>query len=148
MYWQKQKDAFWRDVTGLGSSGMYFLLIILFFVLGQTRIGLQLIVGYGITYVISGIIKLTYFKDRPKKQNYNDGLEKIDASAFPSVHAARATFTALILSKIFQPTQWFVFGLTLLVCYSRIIVNKHDWKDVLGGIVLGAVAFWAITNLP
>ena len=145
MYWQKQKDAFWRDLSGLGSSGLYFLLIIFFFIQGHERIALQLIVGYCATYVISGIIKLTYFKDRPKKQNYHDGLEKIDASAFPSVHSSRAILIALLLSKNFQTTPWFLTVIALLVCYSRIKVHKHDWKDVLGGIVLGALAFWTIS---
>ncbi len=135
-------------MTGLGSSGVYFLLIIFFFVIAHKKTALQLIVAYGITYVIAGIIKLTYFKDRPKKQNYNNGLEKIDASAFPSVHSARATAIALILSKTFPQAQWFFATITLLVCYSRIKVHKHDWKDIFGGIVLGIVAFWAVTMLP
>lgn len=148
MFWQKQKNAFWRDVTGLGSSGVYFLLIIFFFVIAHKKTALQLIVAYGITYVIAGIIKLTYFKDRPKKQNYNNGLEKIDASAFPSVHSARATFTALLLSQTFQQTRWFFASIAILVCYSRIKVHKHDWKDILGGVLLGAVTFYAITMLP
>jgi len=147
MFWQKQKDEFWRDVTGLGSSGLYFLLIIFFFLAKQPLLARKLIVGYALTYLISGVIKLTFFKNRPHRESYHTSLEKIDASAFPSVHSARAIFIALALSTTVPSAHVFFITIALLVCYSRIPVHKHDWKDVIGGILLGTATFWAITTL-
>jgi len=148
MFWQKQKADFWRDVTSLGSTGFYFIIILFFIANQKTILALQLLAGYVISYGIAILIRLAYFKNRPKKETYNNTIEKIDASSFPSVHTARTVFITNVLAAQFsQMTTTFFIILTALVCYSRIAIKKHDWKDILGGIALGFITFWLIKML-
>ena len=149
MFIQKQKQDFWRDITSLGGAWIYFTIILLLFAVGQTKISAEILTGFFIMYFTAVIIRLFYFKNRPKKETYNSTLEKIDASAFPSVHSARAVFLALTFSKLFNSMQasTLLFAIAGIVCYSRIAIKKHYWTDVIGGIVLGILTFFAVNKL-
>jgi membrane-associated phospholipid phosphatase len=46
------------------------------------------------SYVFGSLIKLFYFKPRPKEQAYKNLLQKIDASSFPSVHTSNSFIVA------------------------------------------------------
>lgn len=146
---QKQLQDFWRDITSIGSTLLYFIITLPFFAADKTSIALQLITGYFLIYLVAGAIKLVYFKNRPAKENYTNFAEKIDASAFPSIHSARTIFMALTLGKMFDTTiiTAFFLAVTALVCYSRIAIKKHYWSDVIGGIVLGLLTFLIINKL-
>ena len=90
------------------------------------------------------VIRSIYTKNRPDKQEYKNYLEKIDALSFPSWHTARIVYLALIFSYLFNNNLLtLLFTLVaILVAYSRVYLKRHDYWDVLGGIVLGVVAFW------
>ena len=67
-------------------------------------------------------------------------MEKLDASSFPSIHAARATFLFIILSKfLFVGDIYgaFLGFMLFLVFYSRVYLKKHYWIDVIVGGVVG-----------
>ena len=87
------------------------------------------------------LIRLIYYKDRPLKQKHQNIIERIDASSFPSMHTARVVFLTIILwEPLDNPLlQGMVIVLALMIAYSRIYLQKHDWMDLLGGTVLGAV---------
>ena len=151
MFFQKQKQDFWRDITTFGGAYFYFILTIMLYILGEAGVSLEIFIGFFAIYLTAIIIRLFYFKNRPKKEAYNNIAEKIDASSFPSVHSARAVFLALSISKIFEKPEMTALVILLagLVCYSRIAIKKHYWTDVIGGIILGLAAFWLIKqNMP
>ena len=143
MFFQKQKQDFWRDITTFGGAYFYFTLVLLFFAVGKTNFALKLTAGFFVIYFTAIIIRLFYFKNRPKKESYDNLLGKIDASSFPSVHSARVVFLALTLSEFSDSFQvkvsLLLFIIAGAVCYSRIAIKKHYWIDVNGGIFLGQI---------
>ncbi len=140
-------DEAFRDLTSLGSFWFALLLLTLIVVLGEYLLLSQLTIGIIVTLIVVSGVKLAYFKQRPKKQIYHNFLERIDASSFPSLHAARSLVIALIVANHFGNLQTTIFliGLAVLVAYSRIYLKKHFWTDVIGGWVLGSIVFWLIT---
>lgn len=100
-------------------------------------------------------IKFIYYKDRPKPQAHHNWRQKIDASSFPSIHTARATVFmcfGFLLSYILyhQNAQQLTTSAIILIvasiifylmiAYSRIILKKHFFIDVVFGTLLGLVA--------
>lgn len=139
-------EALFRDITALGGLVIYsFLTVLMFFI--NIPLAVTLIIGFFITFIATILIRSIYFKHRPKKQEYHNFIEKIDASSFPSLHAARITFLFFIfsfyLSNILATSL--LFSLSLLIIYSRIYLQKHDVKDIIGGIILGALTY-ILTN--
>lgn len=149
MFLEKQLADFWRDITSLGSTIMYFIIVIPLFFANQTQIAIKLSIGYILIYLIAGAIKLAYFKNRPRKENYHNFIEKIDASAFPSIHSARITLLAIEISKLINETiaTSFLFIIAGLVCYSRIAIKKHYLTDIIGGIILGILTALTVVKL-
>ena len=92
--------------------------------------------------VAAAMIKLVYKTDRPSPESKNSWFETYQSGSFPSIHTARITYLAAILA-VFGMIPPFLsillFILTALVGYSRIILKKHYYKDVVGGFALGAL---------
>lgn len=142
---QKQLWEFFRDVTSWGGFAVYLLVTLLYI---KSPLFINLLFGFFFTAVIVIAIRLFYFKNRPKQEEHANFIEKIAASAFPSLHTARTVFLALLLSRYYnQIYLTAAFALVAaLVAYSRIYLQKHDWSDVAGGIVI-AVAGFIISSL-
>jgi membrane-associated phospholipid phosphatase len=128
------------ELTLLGGILFYLLFMLILFLSGEYTycffFGLALILIYFITF----IIRLFYFKQRPNKANYRNFLEKIDASSFPSIHAARSTFIFIFLVFFYSKIYYLIPLYTLLflgVLFSRIYLKKHDYIDLFGGIIMG-----------
>ena len=135
---------FFEEVTFLGGILFYSLFIFWFLSKRQYNLVLILCFGLSIIYLATLVIRFFHFKPRPKRIRYNNFLEKIDASSFPSIHSARATFLFLFLFLFFIDSYvllFLIFFLSIFVLYSRIYLMKHYWEDILGGVVLGAIAF-------
>ncbi len=137
--------TFFRDVTTFGGALFYILLAIAVGLFGEDALFWRLVWGFLITMVVVVGSRIVYFKSRPTRQTYTNFIEKLDASAFPSWHMARASFLAMILGAgqdwLLQGLLWMV---ALLVGYSRIYLKKHDYGDVLAGLVLGVVTGWLV----
>lgn len=143
---QKQLHEFFRDITAMGGFAASLLIILLFI---SSPLLIPLLVGSALTAGIIVLIRIFYFKPRPKKEDYANLLEKIDASSFPSLHAARIVFLTILFSVHFA-NQYLTILCTIvaiLVAYSRIYLQKHDWIDVIGGIVVGVVAYFITSSL-
>jgi len=131
-----------EEITTLGGLMFYSLFLFWFLFKGEYFLFIILILGQIIIYLGTLIFRLVYFKHRPEKIKYKSFLEKVDASSFPSIHAARVTFLSIFLI-------WFIVNdilligliaiLAILVFYSRIYLKKHDIVDIIGGILLGIV---------
>lgn len=141
MVMQKYYDEFFRDMSALGSSWFIGIIIVISYVLKQNRLALSILIGLVLSYLIMGIVRLIYFKDRPKKEKYIGILTKIDASSFPSAHAMRAAYIAIVTGNYFNNLILTIFLtiIALIVCYSRIYIKKHYLSDVIGGIVIGII---------
>ncbi len=143
---QKHIHEFFRDITAMGGLAASILLILLF---AFSPLLVPLIVGSIITASAVILIRIFYFKNRPKKETYANFWQRIDASSFPSLHTARIVFLAMIFSVHFA-NQYLTILCTIvaaLVSYSRIYLNKHDWVDVLGGVVLGMLTYFITANI-
>ena len=139
---------FFEEITFFGGIAFYLFVIILLLISQKYIFALRLFLGLMIIYLITFVIRLFYFKDRPKKMEYTSLLEKIDASSFPSIHAARITYLFLFIlfssSFFLNPSVNILMGVvSLLVVYSRIYLYKHDIVDVLAGVILGGFAMIA-----
>jgi membrane-associated phospholipid phosphatase len=136
---------FFEEITFLGGIAFYLFVIILFIISQEYVLSLRLFLALIIIYFMAFVIRLFYFKDRPEKVTYTNFLERIDASSFPSIHAARLTYLFLFIlfsSPFFiQPIVKIIIGAVfLLAVYSRIYLSKHDIVDVLAGVILGGFA--------
>ena len=134
----------WRDLTSLGSIVFYALLSFSVLLFAEFNLFWQLLFGFVLTLAVISLTRAIYFRSRPNHRTYKNLLEKIDASSFPSVHAARCIFLALALGNHFQNfylTSFFVLT-ALTIMYSRIVLKKHDWIDLTAGTVLGIIVFW------
>ena len=143
----KYLPILFRDITTFGGAFFYGLIVLLAFAFNQTSLAVNLILGFVISLIILVPIRLLYFRNRPQKQTYSNLLERIDASSFPSWHTTRIVFLAITAVFYFQNIilSSVSIALALLVCYSRIYLKKHDWIDLLGGIVLAGVTYWIVT---
>ena len=143
---KKYLNILFRDLTTFGGAIFYALMVLLALAFDQTTLALDLILGFMISLIILIPIRLLYFKNRPQKQTYSNFLERIDASSFPSWHTARIVLLAL--GAIFYFQNIFVSSISIvlavLVGYSRIYLRKHDWMDLLGGIILAGVTYWIV----
>ena len=142
----KQIHEFFRDVTAKGGFAASLLLILLFF---YSPLLMPLIFGSVITASVVILIRIFYFRHRPKKETYTNLWQRIDASSFPSLHRARIVFLALLFSAYFA-NHYVTILCTVtaaLVAYSRIYLHKHDWIDVVGGAAVGAATFLIIVKL-
>jgi membrane-associated phospholipid phosphatase len=147
----KYVHIFFRDVTSLGGAFFYGLVSLLALAAGETELFIRLVIGFVLCVAITSLIRIFYFRNRPAKQDYYNFLERIDASSFPSLHTARIVFICITLAYFFwnnfqnnYTTAFFTF-VAVIVAYSRIYLKKHDWWDLLGGVVLGTIVFWIAT---
>jgi hypothetical protein len=73
--------------------------------------------------------------------------DKSDNNSFPSNHAATAFAAATTLNLRYG---WEVglpaYGMATLVGVGRVEGDKHYWKDVIAGAVIGSFAGWLFTD--
>ncbi|HLD39863.1 MAG TPA: phosphatase PAP2 family protein [Candidatus Nanoarchaeia archaeon] len=143
---QKHLNEFFRDITAIGGFAASVLLILLFI---SSPLLIPLIAGSVITAGVIVLIRIFYFKNRPKKETYHTFWERIDASSFPSLHTARIVFLAILFSAYFSNRYLSILcAITAaLVSYSRIYLKKHDWWDLAGGVVLGAATYFLVIKI-
>ena len=138
-----------RDITSLASVPIFILLFLLLLSLQEFVLFFQLFFGLVFIFASIVLVRTFYYRDRPNKQLYHNWVERMDASSFPSMHTARAFFLALIFSHFFNQLYATIFLLLLaaLISGTRIVMKKHDWIDVSGGVVLGIIACWLSTAI-
>ena len=138
-------NEFIRDFTAFGD-----LLVILFlsFIILEIKDFIFVFLGLVFIQIICYGIKAVFFKERPNKEKHNSFLEKINASSFPSIHTARATFvyTAWFFFTNYQFKVLFLL-LILIVALTRVFLKKHYKIDVVAGFILGIIVFFAMFKL-
>jgi undecaprenyl-diphosphatase len=104
------------------------------------RLGERIVIVIALTWLCTILLKLFFQRPRP------DGDQKlfylnIDANSFPSGHATRAGGLVVVLAPLLS--GWGVFALVvwaLSVCISRIALGLHYVSDMVGGLLVGAIA--------
>ena len=142
----RQKNDLIRDISSFGSLFAYLFVLFVFLIQKNYVLFNKLAIGLLFIYAIVIIIRSVYFKDRPKKYPHSTFIERLDASSFPSLHAARITFLYAIFINYFKNYIFLILGVILvaLVSYSRIYLKKHDKTDVFVGIFLGVVVYFVV----
>ena len=143
---KRQKSDLIRDFTSLGSLIGYILFLVFLLALGNFYLLRKAAIGLVLIYIVIIIIRTFYFKERPEKISHKSYIESLDASSFPSLHSARISFLSAILMKYYNNIYFSTLAalIVLAVCYSRIKLKKHDFADVIFGILLGILAYFAI----
>ena len=139
-------SEFFRDITSLGGTPFYLLVLLSVFLLGLFSLFSQLLFGFVFTFGVVVLIRTFYFKKRPEPKQVHNFIERIDAASCPSWHSARIVFMALQFMYFLQNRYLttLLAVMALLVSYSRINLRQHDWWDVIGGAVLGIVSYWIV----
>lgn len=128
-----------RDFTSMGS--LLFLIMLSFLLARNFSELIFLVFGLILLELVSAFLKLLLFKHRPEKESYTNVIEKISASSFPSVHAARSTFIYSYFAYLYTGTykSYLFILIVVLVGVTRIVLKKHYYIDVLAGVLLGVV---------
>ncbi|MGV8150727.1 MAG: phosphatase PAP2 family protein [Candidatus Woesearchaeota archaeon] len=133
-------DIGFQQLTELGGAVITGIIAvtILFF---DVSLAIRIILGIIGVMIISYLIKILFFKQRPKKQSTDTFIKRIDASSFPSVHSARITTFVFWIILYFGNIYLSVFAalIGISVAYSRVYLKKHYWNDVTGGIVIAII---------
>lgn len=137
-------DEVMRDTTALGGLAVYGFVAALFLLLGKTDVFVMLTVGLALCYGVIAPIRLLFFKVRPDRQRFSGFFTKIDAGSFPSMHSARSTVLAILLAQVFtEPLIRTLLVLGVLsVIVTRVLLKRHYVRDVIGGVVVGAIVGW------
>ena len=143
------KKGFWKDITAFGSTFFFFVVLAFLISLGYTTLFFQLLFSFLFSGAVVTIARLLYFKPRPKPTEHTNFIERIDASSFPSWHAALIVLLAITFHLFFENKyiSLILIALALIVCYSRIRLQKHDWIDIGGGILLGVLTYWLTVKI-
>ena len=122
----------------------------LFLIMGIAAVGLS-------DFTSSQIIKDSVMRYRPSHNTlltdqlhfyrFSDGaFYKGGQYGFVSSHAANffavCTFAWLVLRKWYPKIGWLMFGVALLVSFSRLYLGVHYLSDLIGGALLGTLFAW------
>lgn len=134
------KQQGWKAMTMLGNMYVVFPLALIFLAVEKV-LGMKLLIGFLGISGIAMLIRLVYFRERPKKRPTRNLYQKIDASSFPSIHAARSFFFAMTLTRYYQDVfiGGALFVVAVLIAFSRYKLRHHYASDIIGGVSLGLV---------
>lgn len=142
---------FFKIVSFLGEGGVFFIIASIIFLLFKNtrKLGLTILLSLGVGALFTNVI-IKNLVARPRPFNANEqyrefwlfvsGKEQSEFS-FPSGHATAtmASMTALFLSCN-KKWSWIGFIFAIIMAISRVYLILHYATDVIGGLVVGALA--------
>jgi len=141
--------AWLNELTSLGGMVFYLINIVILLAKGLYIHVFWLIIGLIMILGSFYLIRFFYFKERPvKKKKGKSLLTRLDASSFPSVHAARITFLCITYIYLINEIYFrilFIF-IWVLVLLSRYLLKKHYLIDVVVGSLLSVIYFYFISE--
>jgi len=141
-------EKIFKEITLAGSGATNILIIAILLIIGETRAFILLTACLIISIALTVLIRSLYFKNRPKKQNYKNFIEKIDASSFPSLHSMRVAMYLFIFTALYGYIAFIIFlPISIIVVISRLILKKHDIYDVSFGFVIGLIISYILVLL-
>jgi len=131
-------DQTFTAITTFGSPVFYILVIL---ILLKINVNFAIIVFLSLIFIeiFCGLIKFFFHKERPNPQERTNFFDRIDANSFPSIHSARISFLAIVLSLYYRDAFFTAIGIILMfaVGYSRVYLKRHDYIDVMCGFLIG-----------
>ncbi len=142
----KVVDVVMEDASAIGGLVIQGLLVVVFW--RSRHPGWKaLMAGFVAAHLVTYIIRSVFFRNRPKKRGHTNTIERLDASSFPSLHAARTGASMGLLMLMFDQLVPVFGGLIVLVAVSRISLKHHDIWDVLSGLFLGGLIAWGASTV-
>ena len=144
----RNSRLFFHAVSLIGLPPAYIVVLLFLWRSGfehAGRIGMAFIA----IEILCGAIKLVYPKERPEKMPRRNLIERYEAGGFPSIHSARITALAVMVNSFYSDALLLSAGIALVIFvgYSRMYLKHHYFKDVIGGIVIGAIISLAASML-
>jgi membrane-associated phospholipid phosphatase len=65
-------------------------------------------------------------------------------NCFPSTHCTICTIASLAVWRANRRTGLWLMGSTVLICLSTLFTRQHYLLDVVAGVVLGGLVWWAV----
>ncbi|HIH14338.1 MAG TPA: phosphatase PAP2 family protein [Nanoarchaeota archaeon] len=129
-----------KDTSAFGGIPIGIFIALFSLAVGNLTLFYQLGGALALNYGIAAIIRTVKFEKRPDNTPAGKSwLSKIDASSFPSLHAARIFSFVIILGIYFSSTYLYALLIptAVLVCYLRICLKRHYLQDIIAGATLG-----------
>lgn len=138
-------DAFFSRITHLGDGGVFWIVLtVLFLILPKTRrLGLCLALGLILDALLCNVL-IKPLVGRIRPYDLRPQIELLVSApsdfSFPSGHTA-VSFAAVAALWRAKSRLWIAaLVLALLIAFSRLYLYLHYPTDVLGGMVVGAIA--------
>ena len=155
--------SFFVNITELGDSFWYFLILIIVFLIFflSNKINLISIKNYSYfrnfsifsliylvaTGVITQAIKHIIGRTRPNHVNLDElsyfNFLTTDSAfhSFPSGHASTIISITLIMCLLIPSLKFFFFFIGLIIAISRVVVEAHYFTDVIAGILIAFIVY-------
>jgi len=130
-------NEFWDSITLLGTPVFYIIIILIVSQLNSQVDAVIIFTEFLLLEVLCFLLKMVIPKKRPETSIKKSIINLYEERSFPSIHAARVSLLVLLLFPILPKLDLFFISIVILVGYSRIYLRKHDFIDILGGILLG-----------
>lgn len=140
-------DRLMWGFTQIGNGAAGTLLGIFLYFANQQRLAVELLLGVMTLWLAVELTKAIVERSRPFLAL--EGTRVVGwrerGLSFPSGHTAQAFFMMTLLSHHFQAGPLLgslMYGIAVVVAFTRIYVGAHYPRDVIGGAILGSV--WGI----
>jgi membrane-associated phospholipid phosphatase len=135
--------------TQIGNGIFGILLGVILYFVGYQRMAIELLLGILTLWMAIELIKAVVERSRPFLTLEGTRVVgwKERGLSFPSGHTSQAFFMMTVLNQYFEFGALFtglLYGLAVLVGFTRIYVGAHYPRDVIAGAVLGSV--WGLMS--
>ena len=125
---------FFSSITIMGSIVFSLVLCGGLFILSREK-GVTTFIGVFLSAAATHLLKLIFSVPRPAV----DRLVGVSTYSFPSGHTTVAFSLAVLLSNMNEGLRIYLFGVAVLVGFSRIYLGVHYVTDVVAGAVVGYI---------
>ncbi|MEA3378126.1 MAG: phosphatase PAP2 family protein [Nanoarchaeota archaeon] len=136
-------NVLFEGITYIGSAIAFIImgLCIYFWIKKKKQLILQLLVGTGIAFCVSYLLKILIARPRPYiTLNIINLVQHMSHGSFPSMHAAMTFAILPFLIKISKKLQYLWIALACLIAFSRLYLGVHYLSDIIAGSLIGFIS--------
>lgn len=127
-----------------------FIYFLLFKVSSRQRLHLLLLTTLSIIItrgIVTELVRFFYYRPRPFVALDLTSISHAATGSLPSGHMAILIPMTLVVWYENRKLGGWLFGLTMLIGVARVALGLHYPTDIIAGIVLGGLAFYAMKRL-